>query len=141
VRAVDSHGNDHLMFLGGQMGEQEGNGNLDEMYEYNPLSDRWIQRSTMPLARGHASSSTVPYHNCGFLMAGGAINGEGGARTTTNDISYYDIATDAWTMNIGQMYMDIKTPVCGIYKDYLYCTTGYTRQSFRRKLGMVPTMP
>jgi N-acetylneuraminic acid mutarotase len=126
------------MYVGGQISEQENNGNLDELYEYEPLSDTWRVRQKMPFARSHASSSTLPY-GCGFLIAGGAVNGNG-IRTQTSDISYYDLSTDSWT-HIGFMYMDIKTPICGIQDDYLYCTSGYVQRTHRRKLGMAPTTP
>jgi Kelch motif len=135
VTAVDQNGNERHLYGGGQISEEENDGNLDELYEYEPLSDTWTARHTMPFARGH-SSSTLPY-GCGFLLAGGAINGNG-TRTKTNDISYYDIATDSWT-HIGIMYMEIKTPICGIRDDYIYCTSGYTQRSHRRKLGVAST--
>lgn len=135
VDAVDVKGDHHMMYVGGQISEEENDGNLDELYEYEALDDRWITRANMPFPRGHASASTLAY-GCGFLMAGGAVNGNG-ARKRTNDVSYYDIATNTWT-HVGLMYMEIKTPICGIHDDYMYCTSGYTRRTYRRKLGMDP---
>lgn len=137
VNALDSKGTEHLMYVGGQISEEENDGNLDELYEYDPLDDKWITLATMPFPRGHASASTLAY-GCGFIVGGGAVNGNG-ARKKTDDVSYYDISADSWTQ-IGTMYFEIKTPICGIHSDYLYCASGYTRRSFRRKLSMAPSL-
>ena len=78
----------------------------------------------MLFARGHTSSSTVGY-GCGFLLAGGALNGH----LKTPDISYYGIDTNSWT-SIGNLTRDdVNTPVCDIARfpgdnDWLYCITG-----------------
>lgn len=66
----------------------------------------------MPMARGHASSSTLAY-GCGFIIIGGALNGG----VMTADISYYDIDTDTWT-KIGDLPKEKNTPVCVIYPDW-----------------------
>jgi len=123
----------HFM-MGGQEGEDEKLGNLDALVEYIPLSDEWVSRSSMSFPRGHASSSTVPF-GCGFLIAGGAIDGTSYSKARTADISYYDPILDVW-QSIGSLVSDWKTPVCGIYGDYLYCSTGYTQDTHRRKLSL-----
>ena len=56
------------------MGRDERNGNYDELFEWDFANEEWIPRATMPLTRGHASSSTVAA-NCGFIVAAGSSNG------------------------------------------------------------------
>lgn len=121
----------HFM-MGGQEDENEWTGNLDVLVEYLPLSNQWISRAPMLEPRGHASSSTIPY-GCGFLIAGGAVQGSARLKAQTSDVSYYDPILDQWT-SIGSLVTQLKTPVCGIYGDYLYCSTGYTVDTHRRKL-------
>lgn len=120
-------------FMGGQDGENEKLGNLDTLVEYLPLSDEWVVRANMPQARGHASSSTVAF-GCGFLIAGGAVDGTASSKARTADISYYNPILDQWS-SIGALRSQLKTPVCGVHGEYLYCSTGYTKDTHRRKLG------
>ena len=136
VSTQNGEGHERHFYMGGQMGEMEKNNNLDELYEYESLTDQWLVRANMPIGRGHASSSTLSYA-CGFFIAGGAING-GYVKKRTDDISFYDPDTDQW-MILGSMYAEIRTPVCGIWDDFLYCATGYSQRTLRRKLSIAPT--
>jgi hypothetical protein len=178
VTGVDGDGVEHNYFLGGQKGENEETGNVDIVTEYVTGTGTWTNRAPMTMKRGHANAATIPYR-CGFIIAGGAINGTaapslfdhiwnfvmgildalfgikkkaqsvssstttGGAsmqkifgggvgRATTADISYYDIASNAWT-TIGQLPSPVKTAVCDIKDDYLYCGTGGNSDFWRRK--------
>ena len=118
------------------MGVQEQTENLDQLFEYTALTDQWMALAPMLIPRGHASSSTISY-GCGFLIAGGSINGQN-VKVKTDDVSYYDITSNEWT-SIGTMQSPLKTPVCGIYGNYLYCSTGYTVRGHRRKLQLGTT--
>jgi hypothetical protein len=117
--------------IGGQVAENEKTGNLDDVYEWDAIHENWIQRSSLPFPRGHASSSTVSY-GCGIILAGGAVNGG----KQTKDIIYYGTDTDKWT-SIGVLPFSIRTPVCAISGDYLYCQTGKLNRifSYRRILA------
>lgn len=114
--------------MGGQVGGNENLGNQKDLEEYIPATDEWVTFADMPFGRGHASWSAEAI-SCGFILAGGTINANPRERTT--DISYYDIETDTWTEAIGQLPNDPASPICEIYKDYLYCmpisggNTGY----------------
>jgi Kelch motif len=132
---VTYNGKQRHFVVGGQVGGQEWHGNIDSHYEYDSSNNVWIQRRSMPFPRGHISSSTFPYRNCGFLVAGGARNGQ----ASTSDISYYSIYTDEWT-NIGEIPEAVNSPVCGISQDYLYCQSGKLDQpySWRRPLKPLP---
>lgn len=132
-------------FFGGQIGQNESSGNLNYMYEYNVSADTWTPRQSMPFGRGHTGTSSMAY-GCGFILAGGAINlanGGGTKKTTTDDISYYSSYTNSW-ISIGKLPKPVKTPVCGVVlipkpinKRYIYCTTGYTNQTYRREVVML----
>jgi hypothetical protein len=124
VSAVDNMGKERLFYLGGQKGGNEGDGNVDDNYEYDPINDRWIERAKMLFGRGHANSSTRAV-SCGFIIAAGTrnvltVNVTG----KINDIHYYDIPTNTWT-SIGGLDRNVNTPVCDIdfVNGYLYCLT------------------
>ena len=71
--AKDGDGKWRYYFMGGQKLENTFRSEFDGLYEYvHP--GQWIERATMPITRGHASESTRKY-GCGFLIAGGAVNG------------------------------------------------------------------
>ena len=76
VTALDQIGRERHFFLAGQVGGNERHGNYDDNYEWDLDTESWIERQSMPFARGHASSSTNPV-NCGFLIAAGTTNGSG----------------------------------------------------------------
>lgn len=85
-------------FLAGQRGEDEFEGNNDDNFEWDVASETWIRRKSMPLTRGHASSSTTPV-DCGFIISGGSSNGRGGIRyvvgaTPISDTSSFNELTE-----------------------------------------------
>jgi N-acetylneuraminic acid mutarotase len=130
-------GKPRYYWAGGQLTWNEANGNQDDLVELDQATKTWIRRADMTLARGHASTSTVAY-GCGFIMAGGAINGG----TKTADISYYGIDTNSWT-SIGKLPSAINTPACDIVRnvagsDWIYCQTGNVggKFSWRIKISL-----
>jgi N-acetylneuraminic acid mutarotase len=128
-------GQPHYFVGGGQIKQEEADGNQHDLVEWIPTTATWKRRANMTFSRGHSSASTIAY-GCGFLMIGGAING--GNQTT--DISYYGIDTDSW-ISIGDLPDKINTPVCDIVRnltdsDWVYCQTGWYwgEFSWRRKI-------
>ena len=116
-------GKQRHFFLGGQSGSNESDGNLDDNVEWDNVNKNWIRRASMPFKRGHMSSSVFAY-GCGFLVAGGAVQGY----QRTSDISYYAIDKDQW-FKIGDLPQAINTPACDIVRlgpgnDWIYCQTG-----------------
>lgn len=110
--------------VGGQMNENEQNGNQVEMYEYMiiVIYQIRIKRANMPFGRGHAFSSTRAY-GCGFIID-----------TQTSDIHYYNIQNNNW-YTIENLPKLINTPVCDIVYirndgDYLFCQTGDPGKEF-----------
>jgi Kelch motif len=113
--------------LGGQDGGREGIGNYNLLYEYNAVTNTWIQRANLTVGTGHISSSTVRYKNCGFFIVGGANN----CQCKVSAIYYYDIGSNSWTF-IGDLPDIVTTQVCDILEDWLYCIQRKTL--FRRKI-------
>ena len=133
VTAKDATGRERHFIFGGQNKENECCTNHADNYEWDAINEVWIQRASLPFARGHAASSTRAI-GCGFLTAGGAINSPTGQRLKTNDISYYDIPTDRW-MSLGILTTLVKSTVCDLRDGYLYCETGSGTVSVRRPIA------
>jgi N-acetylneuraminic acid mutarotase len=132
VTAVDNAGAEHHYVMGGQRDGAEGDGNFDDIYEFNPVTEVWTQRQDMPLTRGHASASTRAV-SCGFIIIAGTSNLIG----KITDISYYDIPTNTWT-KVGELTKAINSPVCDIdFKNkVLYCETGDPGGKFSKKISI-----
>jgi Kelch motif len=120
VSARDDKGAIRHFVFGGQFGENETLANLDYNYEWDANKEEWIPRRSMPFARGHAACSSVPV-SCGFLVAGGAINGNiVTGKEATLDVSYYSIPTNEWT-SIGNVTTFGRTPIAQVGNDgYMY---------------------
>jgi Kelch motif len=132
VTAVDNVGKEHHYVMGGQKGGNEGNGNFNDIYEFDPVTAVWTQRQDMPLTRGHATASTRAV-SCGFIIIAGTSNAIGKIK----DISYYDIPTNTWT-KVGELSTAINSPVCDIdFKNkVLYCETGNPGTKFSKKISI-----
>jgi Galactose oxidase, central domain len=115
---VNFQGGQRHFFAGGQMAQNEAGGNVADVFEFVPSSETWIRRKSMPYGRGHTSTSTRAY-GCGFLIAGGAINGK--SLTRTSDIHYYHIPSNTWTL-IASLPVKKATPKVFMDEenDYLY---------------------
>lgn len=119
----DANGKERHYVFGGQVGDYELWGNTANMYEYVVETDQWIKRTSMPFARGHATSS-VQAVGCGFIVAGGRTN-----KGLTGDISYYNSVDDTW-QTIGRLPVDIHTNVCVVKFGKLRCETGWATGTF-----------
>ena len=118
--------------LGGQHSEDEKNGNKASVFEWDATTEKWTPRASLQIPRGHFASSTVPYKQCGIIIAGGAMN----KAKKTGDISYYEIETDSWH-SIGSLPAGLNSPVCGIGADsFFYCETGDVKKkiSWRQQI-------
>jgi hypothetical protein len=134
VTTKDSQGRERHYFSGGQREENEYNGNNDDHYEYIVANDTWVKRQSLPMPRGHASSSTRA-HGCGYLVIGGCTNGG----QHLSDVTYYSVETDSW-VKIGALPEGLNTPVCDINRNtnMLHCETGYVSKgfSFKRQISL-----
>lgn len=132
VTHTDGYGRERHYFLGGQVGEVECCANFGFNFEFIASNETWARRSSMPIPRGHASSSTRAI-GCGFVIAGGSINSENSFKNRTDDISYYDIPTNTWTTGIGLLPERLATPVVDIHRNgYMYFMAGLPNNGQRR---------
>jgi N-acetylneuraminic acid mutarotase len=104
--------------LGGQRGENEATGNVNDMFEFHSNTETWSRKANMIFPRGHATVSTRSLGVCGFIIAGGAINGDSGL-SRTNEIHYYHIPNNTWFM-MGTLPQTVATPPVVIQDDYMY---------------------
>jgi N-acetylneuraminic acid mutarotase len=112
-------GQERHYFVGGQKGENEAKQNLADMYEFIASSESWVKRTFMPFGRGHATASTRPI-GCGFVVAGGSINGATSIRNRTKSVIYYDIPSDRWT-EVGELSQPRVTALVDIHSNgYMY---------------------
>jgi hypothetical protein len=131
VTHTDRLGKERHFFLGGQVGEVECCANFGFNFEFIASTETWVRRSSMPIPRGHASSSTRAL-GCGFIIAGGSINSANIYKNRTDDISYYDIPTDTWTTRIGSLPLSIATPIVDIHQNgYMHFVTGFPNNGQR----------
>ena len=93
---VPFQGVERHFFAGGQLGENELNGNVADLFEFIASDETWVRRASMPYGRGHTTTSTRAY-GCGFIMAGGAINSITTTLNRTSDVHYYHIPFNNWT--------------------------------------------
>jgi hypothetical protein len=130
------NGKERHFMLGGQISENEHNGNLNYHYEFIPDHETWIERAPIPFPRGHSASSTRMIR-CGYIIAGGAINNPDTSsrkRISNDDISYYNMYTDQWTVSIGTLPSIGNTPIVDIHSNgYMYFVN--SRLSERRKIA------
>ena len=109
VTAKDSMGNERHFFAGGQIGENELDGNVGDMFEFMTLTETWIRRASLPTNRSHTTISTRAV-GCGFVMAGGTVNSMTSKKNRTSEILYYHVPTNRWT-RIGNIPLPRATPV------------------------------
>lgn len=122
-------GEERHFVLGGQRGSNEITNNIADVYEFIASTETWIRRASLPYGRSHASISTRAI-GCGFIVAGGSLNGQ--KLTRTSDIHYYDIPSDSWTM-IGSLPTVAATPPVFIDSNNFIYYVDHKRTS-RRKI-------
>jgi hypothetical protein len=67
-----------------------GNTMLNDLWEYNPLNDTWIQKTALPAA-GRYASFGFSFNNKGYVLGG-----ETNTSTLTNQFWEYNPTTDSW---------------------------------------------
>ena len=108
VTTTTTMGQERHFFVGGQIGENELDGNVGDMFEFLPSTERWIRRASLPSNRSHTTISTRAI-GCGFIMAGGTLNSITEKKNRTSEILYYDVPTNSW-LTIGSIPLPGATP-------------------------------
>ena len=122
-------------FVGGQIGENEKQGNVADLFEFIASNETWVRRASMPYGRGHTTVSTRAY-GCGFLLAGGSINSPiVNKLNRTDDILFYHIPSDNWT-SLGVLPAKGATPKVFVDEDNDFLYYVDNRRSNRRILSM-----
>ena len=79
--------NGKLYFIGGQVSASGGGPFLDEVHEYDPITQTWTERASMPTSRGGGAAAVID----------GKIYVAGGRPSHGHDFAVYDPAADGWT--------------------------------------------
>jgi len=100
---------------------------LDTNEVYDPATNTWQTRSTMPTARNHSAIGVV---NNKIYVIGGRI-GAGFITTASNVdiVEEYDPATDQWGVLKAPMPTARSAPAWGTYRGRIYVVGGETRNS------------
>jgi len=98
--------------------------------EYDPATNTWRQRSSMPTPRNHATTGVV---NGKIYVIGGRV---GGAFITSGSsnvdvVEEYDPATDAWGSPRAKMPSPRSAMASGVYGGRIYVTGGEGQDSQR----------
>lgn len=107
--------------IGGQLKEKEGCGNVAIVEAYNPFTNTWTLRQSLPYGIGHITPSTLGTPH-GILVVSGVKDKTDGTCTPAGvhvaKIHHYDPSTNNWTA------VDIDFPaasrVTGIINGFMY---------------------
>lgn len=95
---------------------------VDTVEEYDPKTNTWSERSSMPTARNHAAVGVV---NNKIYVIGGRL---GGAfiftASNTNVVEEYDPATDQWGLVRARMPTERSGGAWGVYNGRIYVAGG-----------------
>ncbi len=97
VAASDATGRRLLFAIGGRNFDIPGNG-VDTVEAYDPLTDSWSMRSSMPLGL-HAMTATLGPDGKIYVLGG-----TNSKVSDTNEVQVYDPATDRWTRSTVMPY-------------------------------------
>jgi N-acetylneuraminic acid mutarotase len=96
--------------------------------EYDPQTDKWAERSSMPTARNHAAIGAV---NDKIYVIGGRL---GSAfiftASNTNVVEEYDPATDQWGLVKAKMPTERSGGAWAVYKGRIYVAGGEHQDNY-----------
>jgi N-acetylneuraminic acid mutarotase len=98
---------------------------VDTVEEYDPRTNRWAARSTMPTARNHAAIGAV--NNKIYVIGGRLGSAFIFTASNTNVVEEYDPATDQWGLVKARMPTERSGGAWGIYKGRI-CVAGGEHQ-------------
>ncbi len=117
--------NGKIYAIGGQhLGDEEG-GNQSTLQMYDPATDRWTARASLPRPLSHVSSSTVVW-NGRIVVVGGVTQGSAEVAQVTE----YDPLADRWT-ELTPLPAARQSPVAEVIDGRLVVTTGWLPGSAR----------
>ncbi len=104
--------------IGGQHLGDEVGGDQSTVQSYNPATNSWTTRASLPLPLGHINSSTVVWNGRILVIAGVTLKS-----LEVANVSQYDPATDRWTA-LTPLPEARQSPIAGILNNRLVVTTG-----------------
>jgi hypothetical protein len=95
------------------------------VHAYDPATNAWTERASLPAPRNHITSSTVVQGGRILVIGGQSTHGTGHA-----DVFSYDPAANAWG-TVTSLPSARHSAVAGVIADRIYLSTGGTAQTLR----------
>ncbi|MEF2278526.1 NPCBM/NEW2 domain-containing protein [Deinococcus sp. YIM 134068] len=110
--------NGRIYALGGQHLGDEDHGNQAAVHAYDPATNTWTERASLPREVGHINASTVAWG--GQLVV---VTGVAGHSAEIADVNAYDPAANRWTA-LTPLPAARQSPVAGVIDGQLVVSTG-----------------
>lgn len=110
-----------LYVFGGQHGHDGKLVTQNSVHCYDPATDSWTEKASMPKALSHITGATFTYGDQIFVMGGEQANGP---KYYVSDVVAYNPLTDDWTLYPG-MPAKRTSGVAGVIDGKIYYSTGY----------------
>ena len=115
--------NGQLYVLGGQHLSDEVSANQTQVDLYDPQTNTWTQRASLPRPVGHTSDSTVVMNNRIVMIAGVTDGSPDTGSLKIADVNEYDPVSNTWRA-LTNLPAPRQSPVAGVIGGRLYVTTG-----------------
>ncbi|MDM9632121.1 ThuA domain-containing protein, partial [Robiginitalea aurantiaca] len=109
--------NGMIYAIGGQYGHDNGVQDQAFMDQYNPITDTWTRKASLPSARSHFEPGTL-VHNNKIIIVGGRRGG-----FFFDDVTQYDPITDQWT-ELCELPSNLLAPAAKVFGDRLIVANG-----------------
>lgn len=109
--------NEQIYAIGGQQMQDSIMQTLNSFDLYDPISDTWIQKSSLPSPHSNLVSSIVIHEN--KVMIAGGRNGA----SNLDSVTEYDLETESWSVHC-TLPFEIGNPTSTIFDDHLIVTNG-----------------
>jgi N-acetylneuraminic acid mutarotase len=117
--------NGHIFAIGGQHHHDARLMTQGTVEEYDPATDRWTTRASIPKPRGHISSATFVLH--GRIVVAGGETSHG---TRIADVNAYDPGCGCWA-SLTPLPSNVASGVAGPYSGGFFYTGGGWRGGWR----------
>lgn len=147
-RAADhlSHAtiNGKVYLFGGEhghhgLGVNDENGYIqhNNTYQYDPATDTWTSKASLPQATSHIEGSTLVINGQAVLM-GGLL--DGGSPANTNKVQVYDPVTNTWKVLNTRFPKRFIGAASGYWNGKIYLSEGYSPDETDRQVGFEGTV-
>jgi N-acetylneuraminic acid mutarotase len=84
--------NNKVLIMGGAISS---GASINSVYEYEPTSNTWLAKASIPNATGLSKSTSVKLNNGNLLLFGGSQNS---STAQSNNVFQYNINTNSWSV-------------------------------------------